>query len=349
MKILSIVGARPQFVKLAPIHHEIAKTESEHVVLHTGQHYDAGMSDSIFQDLRIPTPQINLGAGSGRHGEQTGKMLAAIEDALDEVRPDKVLVYGDTNSTLAGALAATKMHFFVAHLEAGLRSRNRLMPEEINRVATDHISDLCLAPTSNALRILDSEGLGGRSELVGDVMADVCLQTRSNVEDNPPKFSFDLPSEFVLATIHRAENTDEPGRLADILSQLSASPLPVVLPAHPRLVTTAKKLNLSLNAGNLFPVKPVSYSELVALVLRATSVVTDSGGLQKEAYLLNTVCTTVRPETEWPETMTSGMNLLVEPGDILNAMQRSVGASSDPDLFGGGHAASAVVHLLLES
>gem|GEM_PF-1045034 len=271
VKVLSIVGARPQFVKLAPIAEALTAGGHEHVIVHTGQHYDANMSDVFFQDLAIPAPDVHLGVGSGSHGVQTGAMLSALDGVLDEHRPDWVLVYGDTNSTIAGALSAVKMHLPLAHLEAGLRSFNRRMPEEHNRVLTDHAADLCLAPTQVAIDHLTHEGLGERSVLVGDVMTDVCLRIAAQVRDVPPPLpeGVDGTQDYLVSTIHRAENTDDPSRLRAVIDALAALPVPVVLLAHPRLVARAAAAGIDLRAGALRTTAPLGYPQMVAAVLHS--------------------------------------------------------------------------------
>ncbi|WP_019548939.1 non-hydrolyzing UDP-N-acetylglucosamine 2-epimerase [Streptomyces sulphureus] len=324
MRVVSIVGARPQLVKLAPISTALAKDGHEHTIVHTGQHYDADLSDVFFSGLGIPAPDVHLGTGSGSHGAQTGHALAALDPVLADTAPDWVLVYGDTNSTLAGALSAVKQHLPVAHLEAGLRSFNRRMPEEHNRVLTDHAADLLLAPTEEAVRHLTAEGLDDRAELTGDVMVDVCLATRDAVHAGsaPPAPLPDglRPGEpYLLATLHRAENTEPPGRLEALASSLADLPLPVVLLAHPRLVDRAGAQGVELARGSVHVSRPLPYAQLVAAVLGAHGVVTDSGGLQKEAYLLGRPCTTLRTETEWPETLAGDWNILVPDPDALGA------------------------------
>lgn len=348
MKVVSVVGARPQFVKLAPVAEALAHAGMDHVIVHTGQHYDANMSDVFFADLAIPAPDVNLEVGSGTHGAQTGAMLAALDPVLSDASPDWVLVYGDTNSTLAGALSAVKMHLPVAHLEAGLRSFNRRMPEEHNRVLTDHAADLLLAPTTTALDHLAQEGLADRAVLVGDVMADVCLRVADAMASQPLPLA-DLgiePGGYVAATIHRAENTDDPERLATIISALRDLPLPVVLMAHPRLRSMAAAHGIRLDGGALIVVEPQPYPAMVALVARARSVVTDSGGLQKEAYLLGTPCTTLRTETEWVETLRDGWNELRPRLDgLAEAVLRSPhGVRGHP--YGTGRAAAEVATAL---
>lgn len=349
MKILSIVGARPQFVKLSPIAHALSRAGHEHVIVHTGQHYDVKMSDVFFEDLAIPMPDVHLGVGSGSHGVQTGAMLSAMDGVLDEHRPDWVLVYGDTNSTIAGALSAVKMHLRLAHLEAGLRSFNRLMPEEHNRVLTDHAADLCLAPTQTAMDHLTREGLGERSVLVGDVMTDVCLRVAAQVRDSSPLLpeGVDASRDYLVATIHRAENTDDPQRLKAVIDALAALPIPVVLLAHPRLVARAASARIDLTAGALRTTEPLGYPQMVAAVLHSRGVVTDSGGLQKEAFLLGAPCTTLRTETEWTETVDMGWNVLrPEVDDLADVVMRPRPAPSTATPYGNGQAAETTVSTL---
>ncbi|WP_040155759.1 non-hydrolyzing UDP-N-acetylglucosamine 2-epimerase [Mobilicoccus massiliensis] len=357
MKVLSVVGARPQFVKLGPVATALTSAGVEHVIVHTGQHYDAVMSDVFFDDLGIPKPDVHLGVGSGSHGVQTGSMLAGLDPVLDEHRPDWVLVYGDTNSTLAAAVSAVKMHLPVAHLEAGLRSFNRRMPEEHNRVLTDHAADLLLAPTDEAMRHLAHEGLAERSIMVGDVMTDVCFKVRDQVADTPLSDALDvsgvgdldLSRPFLLATIHRPDNTDTPERLGAILDALRAAPAPVVLLAHPRLVAKAQQHGLDLVGGSLFGTTPLAYPEMVRAVMGAAGVVTDSGGLQKEAYLLGTPCTTIRPETEWVETLEGGWNIL--DNDLTRLADVALREAPTTDRgtpYGDGHTADRVARVLME-
>lgn len=350
MKIMSVVGARPQFVKLAPIATAMTNAGIDHLICHTGQHYDPMLSDVFFDDLGIPAPDVHLGVGSGSHGKQTGAILSAMDDVLDEHSPDWVLVYGDTNSTLAAALAAVKQHVRVAHLEAGLRSFNRDMPEEHNRVLTDHCADLLLAPTDVAAKHLENEGLGERTVVVGDVMTDVLFQVRYSVRDAPSPVGSELGFEngtYSVATIHRAENTNDRDRLAAVLESLGKVDHPVVLLAHPRLVAKAREHGLDLTQGNLFSHPPITYPDLVASCLHARGVVTDSGGLQKEAFLLRVPTTTVRPQTEWVETVDLGWNVLVEPGDALvAAASRERPAETDATPYGDGNAAQRVVEVL---
>lgn len=346
MKILSVVGARPQFVKLAPVGRALAG-RAEHIVVHTGQHYDDLMSDVFFRDLGMPEPDVNLAIGSGAHGAQTGAMLAALEPVFEQHAPDWVLVYGDTNSTLAASVAAVKMHLPLAHLEAGLRSFNRAMPEEHNRVLTDHAADLCLAPTEVAMSHLAHEGLADRSVLVGDVMTDVLHTVRDIVLADPPALPWN-DDDSVVATIHRAENTDDPARLRAVVESLAGVDRPVRLLAHPRLRAAAQRADIELEQGAVTVHDPLPYPQLIAAVLAGSGVVTDSGGLQKEAYLLRRMCTTVRPETEWVETVDSGWNVLV--GDDLTALtaavSRPLAAEPTDHPYGNGHAAERVADVL---
>ncbi|WP_307846102.1 non-hydrolyzing UDP-N-acetylglucosamine 2-epimerase [Actinospica durhamensis] len=357
MRIVSVVGARPQFVKLAPIAAAVAAAGHEHVIVHTGQHYDRDLSEVFFSGLGIPEPDEHLAVGSGGHGAQTGAMLAGLEPVLTRHEPDWVLVYGDTNSTIAGALCAVKLHLPVAHLEAGLRSFNRRMPEEHNRVLTDHAADLLLAPTPQAVEHLRNEGLGERTVLVGDVMVDACLRARETaraaglggVELEGLGVDLGSPADsapsYLLATIHRAENTDDPKRLKAVLDALADLPLPVVLLAHPRLRARAAEYGIELARGAVRPGTPLPYAQMIAAIDGAAGVVTDSGGLQKEAYLLGRPCTTVRTETEWPETLVDGWNVLAEPTayDFGALAARPAPATAVGAPFGDGKTAERVV------
>lgn len=356
MKVLSVVGARPQFVKLAPVSRAFsADGDVEHVIVHTGQHYDALLSDVFFDDLRIPAPDVHLGVGSAGHGAQTGRMLEQIEPVLEAHRPDWTLVYGDTNSTVAAALAAVKIHLPVAHLEAGLRSFNRRMPEEHNRVLTDHAADLLLAPTQVGMDHLATEGLADRSVLVGDVMTDVCFTVRDGVADRPLELpdgvddAFDPGAPFVLATIHRPDNTDAAERLGEIVAAFRDLPTQVLLLVHPRLVAKAKDHGVDLWGGNLHGASPLAYPQMVRAVMGAAGVVTDSGGLQKEAFLLGTPCTTIRPETEWVETLEGGWNVLDNDlTQLRDVAVRAAPAGEKGTPYGDGHAAEKVTAVLRE-
>ncbi|MER5890922.1 UDP-N-acetylglucosamine 2-epimerase (non-hydrolyzing) [Streptomyces sp. NPDC001941] len=357
MKVISIVGARPQLVKLAPIAAAFAETEHEHFIVHTGQHYDADLSDVFFDGLGIPDPDVHLGAGSGSHGTQTGSVLTKLDPVLEREKPDWVLVYGDTNSTIAGALSAVKMHLPVAHLEAGLRSFNRRMPEEHNRILTDHCADVLLAPTAKAMDHLSDEGLKDRAVLAGDVMVDICLRIRDAVlagEHPAPALPEGIDPErpFVLATLHRPDNTDDPQRLAAIMDSLAKLSVPVALLAHPRLVTRAAEHGINLAQGSVHVGRPLPYAGLVAAVLASSAVVTDSGGLQKEAFLLERITTTIRPETEWVETVDSGWNVLVpdphemSPDEWAATVSRAAPTGAPGTPYGDGRAAQNVVRIM---
>lgn len=350
MKILSVVGARPQFVKLAPIHKAAKAAGVEHVIVHTGQHYDPMLSDVFFKDLGIGSPDVHLGVGSGSHGMQTGAILAELDRVFEEQAPDWVLVYGDTNSTVAAALSAAKMHIKVAHLEAGLRSFNRRMPEEHNRVVTDHLADLLLAPTEAAVEHLNREALGDRTVLVGDVMADVLYEVRDRVSNLTSTLTTELSlttHNYYIATIHRPDNTDDPVRLAEIVGALAALDKPVVLLAHPRLIAKASEHDIDLNQGSLIARGPLAYPNLVGAILSSAGVVTDSGGLQKEAFLLRVPCTTVRTETEWAETIALGWNQLANTADEISAaVQRPRPSDTASTPYGDGRTADRVIKVL---
>ncbi len=350
MRIVSVVGARPQFVKLAPIARTCEAADVDHLIVHTGQHYDPLLSDVFFDELHIPAPTIHLGVGSGSHGHQTGAIMGALDDVLPGLAPDWVLVYGDTNSTLAAAISAVKLHLPLAHLEAGLRSGDRRMPEEHNRVLTDHAADLLFAPTPGAAAQLAREGLAGRTEVVGDVMTDVLLSVAREVEAMPSPLGAELGLDdggYSIATIHRAENTDDADRLHRIIASLRRVDHPVILLVHPRLRDRAAALGEPLEGGSLLAHDPLGYRELIASVRSARGVITDSGGLQKEAFLLRVPTTTVRPSTEWVETIQAGWNLLVEPGQALvESASRVRPSDTDVTPYGDGHAAERVVKIL---
>lgn len=353
MKIVSVVGARPQFVKLAPIAKAAAAAGVEHVIVHTGQHYDPLLSDVFFDDLGIAAPDVHLGVGSGSHGVQTGAMLGALDAVFDAHRPEWVLVYGDTNSTVAAALSAVKLHIPVAHLEAGLRSFNRRMPEEHNRVLTDHAADLLLAPTEVAVAHLAAEGLARRTVLVGDVMTDVLFEVRDEVAGRISPLIDELglsQGDHYVATIHRAENTDDPARLAEVTAALAGLDRPVVLLAHPRVVAKAAAHGIALTRGSLIAHAPLAYPDLIAATLASAGVVTDSGGLQKEAFLLRVPCTTVRTETEWVETVQLGWNVLAGTSEeIALGVARPHPAPTDAAPYGDGHAAERVIRALQDA
>lgn len=356
-RILTVIGARPQIIKAAPVSAALGRAGAEELLVHTGQHYDANMSDIFFQELGLPAPWRHLGIGSGAHGAQTGAMLAALEAAMTEARPDWVLVYGDTNSTLAGALAAAKLHLPVAHVEAGLRSFNRLMPEEINRVLTDHVATLLLAPTDQAVACLRAEGIAGAQvQQVGDVMFDAALgfaalaRTRSAILER-----LELRAKgYVLATLHRAENTDHPERLGAILDGLAqvARILPVLLPLHPRTRRILRDTGRGLPAV-LRAVEPVGYLDMVALERNAAVIATDSGGVQREAFFHRVPCVTLRAETEWTELVALGWNRL-QPPDTAEAVAAAVRAAlgscgREGAPYGDGRTAPSIAALLTGS
>lgn len=347
MKIVSIVGARPQFIKAAPVSAALRQSFTE-ILVHTGQHYDHGMSAVFFQELGIPEPAYNLGIGSNSHGQQTGQMLAAIEDVLLREKPDWVLVYGDTNSTLAGALAAAKLHIPIAHVEAGLRSYNRAMPEEINRVLTDHCSHLLFCPTPTAVDNLATEGIHSGVHLVGDVMVDALYFFLPKAEQSSILNQHSLtPGEYVLATIHRASNTDTAEALAQVLDCLAQSQWPVVWPIHPRTAAALHRFALT-PPPNIRLIPPVGYLEMLALEKQARFILTDSGGVQKEAYIFAVPCITLREDTEWVETVAQGWNTLTgsDVVKVQEALARPRPDTAPPPIFGDGAAASQIAHYL---
>ncbi len=346
--ILSVVGARPQFIKAAPLSRRLRQDFRE-VLVHTGQHYDREMSSSFFSELDIPRPDVNLEAGSGPHGEQTRLMTAGLTAIIREQSPDVVVAYGDTNSTLAAGLAAMGCGIPLAHVEAGLRSFNREMPEEINRLITDHLSRLCLCPTEAAVANLEREGLASRAILTGDVMLDACLQARERIgHDVPARYGL-IPGKYCLATVHRAENTSRPIRLLSILKALGEIPLKVAFPVHPRTRAVLSELGAEL-PGNVLALPPASYLETIGLAADAHTVLTDSGGLQKEAYFLSVPCVTLREETEWTETTQSGWNILAgsDVEAIVLAVEAQTPPEAPPDLsaYGGGAACERIAHAI---
>ena len=349
-KVLSVVGARPQFIKAASVSRALLQVACE-ILVHTGQHYDRGMSAIFFDELGIPEPDYNLGVGSGSHGWQTGQMLMCIEEILLEEKPDWVLVYGDTNSTLAGTLAAVKLHVPVAHVEAGLRSFNRSMPEEHNRVLTDHAADLLFCPTQRAVDNLAREGVAQGVHLVGDVMYDALLYSATLAERQSDMLArLQLsPGNYVLATAHRPRNTDDSSRLRAILAALEeiAKDNPVVFPVHPRTRKAIDVLHYQPGPG-LHLIEPVGYLDILMLQKNARMVLTDSGGVQKEAYLFGVPCVTLCEETEWVETVEVGWNLLVgaDYDAIVRAAHEFRPSGTPPPLFGDGRASEQIVALL---
>lgn len=346
MKIVSIIGARPQFIKAAVISKEIKNRDGiKDVIVHTGQHYDENMSKIFFDELEIPHPNYNLEVGSGLHGAQTADMLVKTEQILLQEKPDWVLVYGDTNSTIAGALAATKLHIKIAHVEAGLRSFNKLMPEEINRITTDRISDLLLAPSQNAMQLLEKENLSMNSIFTGDVMFDSILFYQKMAEEKYSIDSITSETDYHLATVHRAENTDDKERLQNIFSAFSEMDKPVVLPLHPR--TKSKLDGIKFN-NNVKIIDPVSYLEMILLLKNSSKVLTDSGGLQKEAYFMKKPCITMRDETEWIETLNGNWNFIVGANAQLILDKISVDQFDDQkDYYGNGNAGKKIIDALV--
>ena len=352
MKIVSVVGARPQFVKLAAISRELDKSELGivHTIVHTGQHYDKVLSDNFFNEFEIPTPILNLRVGSGTHAEQTASILVPLEKFLYEELPDLVITYGDTNSAFGAAIVAAKMKIPLAHLEAGLRSKNKSMPEELNRITIDHLSNINLAPTFNSLINLKNEGLSETSLLVGDVMVDVFNRTQfTPIAKLPIAENFRNGEDFFLATLHREELTSSKEKLVSLFEALTKLRNPVVLPIHPRLEKQLSKFGLNdLSGNNLKIIPPLSHQEILGVMSRSTGVLTDSGGLQKEAYLLKKPCVTLRSETEWVETLVGGWNVLIwENFEALeNFPQSPLESLHNPLAFGDGYAARRIVEAL---
>jgi UDP-N-acetylglucosamine 2-epimerase (non-hydrolysing) len=345
--IISVVGARPQFVKLGPLSPKIREVWRE-VIVHTGQHYDESMSDTFFQDLRLPEADYNLGVGSGTHGEQTGRMLPILEEVYSKERPAAVIVFGDTNSTLAGALAAVKLHIPVIHVEAGLRSYNRTMPEEINRIAADHMSDHLFAPTRTAMDNLAGEGLAGRAHLTGDIMVDALLANVEQAKQSSSvleKLGLE-PGAYVLLTLHRPYNVDDPASLQRIMEVLDALEGQVVFPVHPRTRQVMEKHGIRHGDGVRL-CEPFGYVDFLSLESGAQKIITDSGGVQKEAYLLAVPCITLRPETEWVETVDGGWNVLVDPGAPDSAdVIREFAPTGEPEPVFGKNVAERMVRTM---
>lgn len=328
--VMSIVGARPQFIKSAPVSRALKADGMREVLVHTGQHFDKAMSDIFFDELGLVAPEHHLSVAGGGHGEMTGRMLIALEPLVKEINPDYVVVYGDTNSTLAGALCAAKLHYPVAHVEAGLRSYNREMPEEQNRVLTDHLADILFTPTDIASQNLRGEGVADELiEQVGDVMYDASILFRESLTDRKAVLAKHCvqSKQYVLATVHRAENTDQVDRLAEILRELNrlTADLPVILPLHPR--TRASIDRHRLDTGNIRCIEPIGYMAMVALQSEAAVIATDSGGVQKEAHFHGVPCVTLRQETEWTELVELGWNTLAPPlhSDIAYEIRESIG------------------------
>ncbi len=352
MKIACVVGARPQFIKEAPVG-RLLRRDHEEILVHTGQHYDEGLSAKFFKELEIPEPAYNLGVGSGSHGEQTGKMLAGLENVFATEEPDFVLVYGDTNSTLAGSLAAAKLHIPVGHVEAGYRSRDRKMPEEINRICTDHVSDLLFAPTPSTFENLKTEGVTEGVHLVGDVQYDALLQNIA-IARKKSKILKDLKlkaGKFFLATVHRPASTDDPRILGGIIDAFNALPHPVVFPVHPRTRARLREHGLlSKVKEHVFLMEPVGYFDLLALTENALRILTDSGGVQKEAYLLEKPCVMLRDTNEITEIVNEGWNVLVghDTEKIVDAALNFTPPKKRGTPFGHGNASEHIARLINE-
>jgi len=350
MKFISIVGARPQFVKAATLSEKL-RQQGEEILVHTGQHFDDNMSKVFFDDLNIPKPNIHLGIGGGSHAEQTGQMLIEIEKVLISEKPDWCIVFGDTNSTISGALAAAKLHIPVAHVEAGLRSFNKNMPEEINRILCDHISDALFCPTNNAAELLKSEGITRGVHIVGDVMADVFKRSMKLLDENNSILSkMQLkPNSYILVTIHRAANTDNVENLRILLDTLAQLDQLVVFPMHPRtkIVVNTECLKIP---SNVHVIEPVGYFDILELETKANAILTDSGGMQKEAYWAGVRCITLREETEWVETVEEGWNRIVgvNPDLILDAVINWFPNGKRPEIYGDGHASDKISDLLIK-
>ena len=360
MKIVTIIGARPQFIKAATVSRAIAKhnkitrsdgSKIEEIIIHTGQHYDRNMSDVFFIEMKIPKPDYYLDVHGLSHGAMTGQMLEKIEEVLLKEKPDIVIVYGDTNTTLAGALASTKLHILVAHIEAGLRSFDRQMPEEINRVLTDHASDILFCPTQQSVDNLNVEGIINNVHLVGDVMYDSILYF-SQMASKKTDFYGEIgqsSKSYALATVHRAENTDNHDKLKSIfyaLKIISQDLLPVVIPMHPRTKKIIELMRIPLNGLKL--IDPISYMDMLLLEKNAKVILTDSGGVQKEAYWFKVPCVTLRKETEWVETVEAGWNVLVgyDSPRIITAVKNAQTVKKHPDFYGNGKAAKQIIQLL---
>lgn len=356
MKIITVVGARPQFIKAAALSRELERSGLHEIIVHTGQHFDQNMSEVFFEEMNIPKPAYNLEIHSLSHGAMTGRMLEEIEKVLLAEKPDMVLVYGDTNSTLAGALAAKKLHIRVGHVEAGLRSFNMAMPEEVNRILTDRISDFLFCPTQTAVQNLEREGyrsFGVRLENTGDIMLDAALYYSAVSPARAKVFpSLGLQGPYILATVHRAENTDDLGRLRSLLKALNdlQKRIPVVCPLHPR---TQKIIEQNALKADFTILGPVGYFDMMELIKASSLVITDSGGLQKEAFFFSKPCVTVRDQTEWTELVEHGYNRLAgtDPERILSAVDAFLAGplNFSHNLYGDGHAASRIVNVLQEA
>lgn len=359
MKIVTVVGARPQFIKAAAVSRELRKVCTE-ILIHTGQHYDSNMSELFFDELNIPKPDYNLGVGSGSHARQTADMLIGIEEILIKEKPDYLMVYGDTNSTIAGALAASKLLIPVIHVEAGLRSFNMSMPEEQNRILTDHISKLLFCSTDASLKNLKHEGITDGVYRIGDVMCDAVLYYSKEIDKKPKSKYFDglhyifgkreEPDSWYLSTVHRAENTDTIEKVRTILKTYEKFDAPVILPAHPRTRKMIEKVNNEEQLKNTICIEPIGYLEMLYFTKNAIKVVTDSGGLQKEAYILDTPCVTLREQTEWVETLNGNHNILahIDEKDILYKVKNTIISEDKEQFYGAGDAAVKLSEIIIK-
>ena len=349
MKVLTVIGARPQFIKAATVSNKIRTNGNSEILVHTGQHYDNNMSDIFFEELGIPKPNYNLSIGSSSHGHQTGNMLIALEDIYLKEKPDMVLVYGDTNSTLAGALCASKLLIPVAHVEAGLRSFNKTMPEEQNRILTDHISDLLFTPTLTAVNNLKNENITKGVHNTGDVMYDAINLFKERAKEISTIIEkLNLTNDsYILSTIHRAENTDNIKRLTSIISALSNSGKKIILPLHPRTKKFIEEYHLHVG-DNIKIIDPVGYLDMISLQENAKKIVTDSGGVQKEAYFLKKPCITMRDETEWVETVQNGWNVIVgsDSNKIVDALESFNPTGTPASAFGDGDTSSIITSII---
>lgn len=349
MRVLSVVGARPQFVKASVLSREFVRRGIEETLVHTGQHYDERMSDIFFEELAMPTPKHHLGVGSALHGAQTGEMMKRLEPIVLEEQPDWIVVYGDTNSTLAGALVGVKLHVPIAHVEAGLRSFNRDMPEEINRLVADRVSDLLLAPTEHSAAQLRREGVDRPIAVVGDLMVDLAVSASRYLPDHPPILDRFMirAGHYAVVTVHRAANTDDPEVFGRIIEGLRATEMPVIFPVHPRTMSLVTRFDVGAG-DNIRVCEPLSYMEMLALQRYAQVVITDSGGIQKEAITLGVPCVTLREETEWVETLDQGWNVLVGSDPIrIAATARRVAPRQRIAPFGDGTSARRITEAMI--
>ena len=353
MKIVTVVGARPQFIKAAVVSHVLRKNHTE-VLVHTGQHFDYNMSEQFFEELDIPHPDYNLGISGGTHAQMTGRMMIAIEEVLMKEKPDWLLVYGDTNSTLAAALAAAKLHIPICHVEAGARTHSRTNPEELNRICTDHLATLLLASTESGIKSAAEEGLGERTVLVGDPMFDAFMEYSSRLQTKDIQLKLldgstaGVPEEYYYLTCHREENTNDDKDLRSIFEALEALDAPTIYPVHPRNKARAMRLNSECGFKKIILAEPVGYLESTSLVRNAKKIVTDSGGLQREAFFAGVKCVTILNFVCWPETMIDGRNDLARPQkeDILEKLSIEQFIDENDVPFGDGHSAEKIVAML---